>query len=142
MTEWSRNRYGLHAPAPEGVELSCPYCLSPLGVVDGRAAPQRWQCCRWTIAVGLGLACARELNRRAHVEVARQLRAGLRATACSQCGTLQNEDASAVLWVCRGCQQPVCRACTLTIPESSPPEYYLDTLCSRRCWEAVGEPDE
>ena len=54
-----------------------------------------------------------------------------------------------LLWRCRGCNGLVCPRCVLCVPDgknlephAEGREYFHDTLCSIRCWERVGRPDE
>jgi hypothetical protein len=66
---------------------------------------------------------------------------------CVVCGVggdvlIGDTPADQVTWRCQGCNGLVCRSCTLKIPNSRPVEYYHATLCSIRCWERVGKPDE
>jgi hypothetical protein len=56
------------------------------------------------------------------------------AGGCCKCGATQHrEDNSPVTWRCIQCGNLICRTCTLTIPDSSPVEYYEDTYCSDTC---------
>lgn len=59
-----------------------------------------------------------------------------------RCGRVENLDGSKVRWKCGQCDHMVCRECALTIPGSSPTEYYFETLCSKGCWEKAGRPAE
>lgn len=61
---------------------------------------------------------------------------------CIRCGDTHNEDGSEVLWKCESCGNLVCRKCAMTIPFSTPTEYYHDTLCSEECWKNAGCPED
>ncbi len=61
---------------------------------------------------------------------------------CSRCSRTEHMDGSKVGWVCVGCNKFICRECTMTIPRSEPVEYYHDTLCSEKCWNKMGRPQE
>lgn len=41
-----------------------------------------------------------------------------------------------ITWICCHCKNFVCFNCTLTIPESSPIQFYEDTYCSTNCRDA------
>jgi hypothetical protein len=45
-----------------------------------------------------------------------------------------------ICWQCCTCGRFVCIECTLTVPGSTPPEFYDDTYCSEGCRN--GEPPE
>ena len=89
---------------------------------------------------------------------------------CIQCGKKVNADGSGVTWRCAGCNRLVCRECTLCepgpsrravtasswlvnwvaqiddrsfdVPSPGGVKYMEDTLCSLRCWERIGRPEE
>ena len=65
-------------------------------------------------------------------------------SGCCVCGAKYQ-----VTWRCAGCHRLVCQAHTLCQPtaqnlepHAGGTEYYELTLCSVRCWERMGRPEE